>query len=370
MILCSNPKEQFLSHKNEIERAIQSVLNNGLYVLGEEVRLFEKEFASYIGVDFATGVGSGTEALHIALKACGVGLGDEVITVSHTAVATVSAIELCGATPVLVDIEPDFFTIDITKIEQAITKRTKAIIPVHLYGQPADLNPVIEIAKKHNLFVIEDCAQAHGAYYYNKKVGSIGDIGCFSFYPTKNLGALGDGGAVVTNNPEIARKIKILREYGWQNRYISDFSGWNTRLDELQAAILRVKLKYLDSDNRSRINASALYLEGLNSIEIGLPAKRNNVTHVYHLFVVRIKKRNLLQNYLKERNINSLIHYPLPIHLQPAYIKLSLNRNKSDFFETEKAANEILSLPIYPELQEIEIHYIIDQIKKFFLNTK
>lgn len=364
MVLCANPKAQFLSHKNEIDQAIQKVLNNGWYILGEEVKLFEKEFAKYIGSDFVIGVGSGTEALHIALRACNVGNGDEVITVSHTAVATVSAIELCGGTPVFVDIEPDYFTIDVTKIEQAITEKTKAIVPVHIYGHPADLNPIIAIAKKYNLFLIEDCAQAHGAVYNGKKVGSIGDIGCFSFYPTKNLGAIGDGGAVVTNNSRLAEKVRLLREYGWKDRYVSSISGWNSRLDELQAAILRVKLKYLDSDNKLRENIAAKYFDNLKLTDLILPLKKENVLHVYHLFVVRSKKRDELKSYLKENNINTLIHYPVPIHLQPAYKYLACG--KATLYETERAAKEILSLPIYPELKENEVYDVIDEIKKFF----
>jgi dTDP-4-amino-4,6-dideoxygalactose transaminase len=364
VILCSNPQQQYLSKKKEIDQAIQRVLDSGWYILGEEVRSFEKEFARFIGAEFAVGVGSGTEALHIALRAAGVDVGDEVITVSHTAVATVCAIELCGATPVFVDIEPDYFTIDVTKIEQAITKKTKAIIPVHIYGHPADLDPIVSLAKKHNIFLVEDCAQAHGAVYHGKKVGSIGDIGCFSFYPTKNLGAFGDGGAVVTNNSELAEKVRLLREYGWKERYVSKISGWNTRLDELQAAILRVKLKYLDEDNTLRENISVLYSEHLKSTDLILPLKKENVRHVHHLFVVRLKKRDALKSYLKEKQIGALIHYPVPIHLQPAYAYLA--HAKTNLSETEKAANEILSLPIYPELKQAEVHTVVDAIKKYF----
>jgi dTDP-4-amino-4,6-dideoxygalactose transaminase len=363
MILCSSPKAQFLSHKNEIDQAIQKVLNNGWYILGEEVQLFEKEFAQYIGTKYAIGVGSGTEALHIALKACGVSLGDEVITVSHTAVATVSAIVLCGATPVFVDIEPGYFNIDITKIEQVITKKTKAIIPVHLYGHPVDLTPIIAIAKKYNLFLIEDCAQAHGAVYHGKKVGSIGDIGCFSFYPTKNLGAIGDGGIVVTNDENLADKIKLLREYGWKEKHISSIAGWNSRLDELQAGILRIKLKHLDDENRLRKNIAAIYSENFKSTNLILPLKKENVSHVYHLYVIRSKKRDKLKSFLEGKNINALIHYPVPVHLQRAYKNIA--GEKRNLYETERASKEILSLPMYPELGENEVQYIIDVIKNF-----
>jgi len=252
MILCANPGAQYQAHKAEIDAAVARVLAGGWYILGEETRAFEAEFAAYIGVREAVGVGSGTDALQIALAACEIGAGDEVITVSHTAVATISAIEMAGATPVLVDIEPDFFTIDPAQIEAAITPRTKAIIPVHIYGQPANLDAVLEIASRHKLRVIEDCAQAHGAAFRGTRVGAHGDIACFSFYPTKNLGAIGDGGMVVTNDVALAERARLLREYGWAERYVSHISGRNSRLDELQAAILRVKLRRLDDDNQMR----------------------------------------------------------------------------------------------------------------------
>ena len=252
MILCSNPKAQYQAHKEEIDSAIQRVLDKGWYILGDETKAFESEFAAYIGVDHGIGVGSGTEALHIALAACGIGLGDEVITVSHTAVATVAAIELAGATPVLVDIDPDYYTLNPDKLESAISPRTKAIIPVHLYGQPADLTPILEIARQHGVLLIEDCAQAHGAMYGGRRIGAWGDIACFSFYPTKNLGALGDGGMVVTNDSALAERARLLREYGWAERYVSSIPGLNSRLDEVQAAVLSVKLRFLDADNEAR----------------------------------------------------------------------------------------------------------------------
>src|SRR6266566_5419658 len=311
MILCCNPQAQYLAHKSEIDAAVARVLQKGRYILGEEVRAFETEFASYIGATHAIGVASGTEALHLALVACGIGRGDEVITVSHTAVATVSAIEMAGATPVLVDIEPDFFTLDPRKLNAALTSRTKAIIPVHLYGQPVDIESVMEFAQQHGLRVVEDCAQAHGAKYGGQRIGSFGDVACFSFYPTKNLGAIGDGGMVVTSDPELAERAQLLREYGWSNRYVSQITGWNSRLDELQAAILRVKL----------------------------PA------------------------FLKSRDIGALIHYPVPVHLQPAYCD-RMSRN-NDLRETERAAREVLSLPIYPELSEAELLKVIGEIQTF-----
>ena len=276
MILCSNPKAQYLSHKDEIDAAIRRVLNGGWYILGEEVKAFEREFADYMGVSYGIGVGSGTEAIHLALACCGIGPKDEVITVSHTAAATVAAIELTGAVPVLVDIEPDFFTMDPDRLEAAITPRTKAIIPVHLYGQPADIDPVLQIAHRYHLRVIEDCAQAHGATYKNKRIGSFGDMACFSFYPTKNLGALGDAGMIVTGDKELAQKALLLRQYGWAQRYVSNLAGWNSRLDEIQAAVLRVKLRYLDEDNARRVRLAEIYEEKLCKNEAKLPKKRGN----------------------------------------------------------------------------------------------
>ena len=362
MILCSNPKAQYLSYKSEIDAAISRVLDSGWYILGSEVRLFEEEFASYIGVAHGIGVGSGTEAIHLALVACGIGRGDEVITASHTAVATVAAIELSGATPALLDIEPDYYTIDPRKIESAITLKTRAIIPVHIYGQPADMDPILEIAERYNLRVIEDCAQAHGSGYKGKRVGSIGDIGCFSFYPTKNLGALGDGGMVVTSNKELSKRAYLLREYGWTERYVSHFSGWNTRLDEIQAAILRVKLKHLNEDNSKRVHLAKIYDRELSTANLILAKLRENCTHVNHLYVVRSPKRDELLTFLKEKGIGASIHYPVPVHLQPAYKSL---HGCEELPETEKVAKEILSLPIYPELSESDIQMTIKTIIDF-----
>ena len=317
-------------------------------MLGEEVSLFEREFAAYVGVEHGVAVGSGTEALHLALAAAGVGPGDEVVTVAHTAVATVAAIELVGATPVLVDIEREFYTLDPSLLEQAVTPRTKAVIPVHLYGQPADLTPILRIARRHGLRVIEDCAQAHGAAYDGRRVGSCGDMGCFSFYPTKNLGAIGDGGLVVTGDAQLAGRVRSLREYGWSERYVSSISGWNSRLDEIQAAILRVKLRYLDEDNQRRMRLAAAYDEGLAGAGVATPRRRENVDHVYHLYVVRAAERDRLQAQLKAVGIGTLVHYPLPIHLQPAYAGRLQGREHLP--ETECAAREVLSLPMYPEL--------------------
>lgn len=364
MIFCSNPKAQYLTYKPEIKKAILRVLNKGQYILGQEVKSFENEFAQYIGVRYGIGVGSGTEALYIALKACGVGKDDEVVTVSHTAVATVVAIELCGAKPVLVDVEPDFYTLDPNKIKKAISKKTKAIIPVHLYGQPTDLTPILKLASQCRLKVIEDCCQAHGAVYKSKKVGSWGDIACFSFYPTKNLGAVGDGGMIVTDNKKLADRCFLLRQYGWKKRYVSYISGCNSRLDELQAAILRVKLRYLDKNNRLRREIALEYRSQLKNLDIVLPKERKNSLPVYHLYVIQTKLRDKLQKFLRRKGIQTLIHYPVPIHLQPAYknrIKIS-----GDLKITEEICNRILSLPIYPEIQNSSLNMVINAINCFF----
>jgi dTDP-4-amino-4,6-dideoxygalactose transaminase len=363
MILCANPKAQYSAHKTEIDNAIQQVLERGWYILGDEVRNFEAEFASYIGLNHSIGLGSGTEALHVALAACQIGPGHEVITVSHTAVATVAAIELAGATPVFVDIEPEFFTIDPGEFEAAITPRTRAVIPVHLYGQPVNLDLIMEIARKHNLRVIEDCAQAHGATYRGKRVGSFGDISCFSFYPTKNLGALGDGGLVCTNDAELAERARLLREYGWAERYVSHVAGWNSRLDEIQAAILRVKLRYLDQDNQKRARVADQYGEALSDSELTLPKVRENATHVFHLYVVRSSRRDQLQEFLRNRGISALVHYPAPVHLQPAYQERIARGN--GLSQTEQAARDILSLPMYPELSDAEVQQVIESIRDF-----
>jgi dTDP-4-amino-4,6-dideoxygalactose transaminase len=363
MIPQANPHAQYASHQAEIDQAIARVLDKGRYILGEEATAFEREFATYIGVHFGIGVGSGTEALHLALRACGVGPGDEVITVSHTAVATVSAIELCGARPVLVDIDPRSFTLDPNQLETAITPATRAIIPVHLYGQSADLEPILSIARQHDVRVIEDCAQAHGAMYRGRHTGAWGDIACFSFYPTKNLGAIGDGGFVATEDAQLAENARLLREYGWRERYVSDMAGWNTRLDELQAAILRIKLRTLDADNTRRRHLAALYDELLTASSVALPQAMSYGEHVYHLYVVQSARRDELQAFLKGRDIGTLIHYPLPVHLQPAY--RGRLGDVGSLPETERAANQVLSLPMFPELSEIEVQQVAEAIREF-----
>ncbi|MCJ7778202.1 MAG: DegT/DnrJ/EryC1/StrS family aminotransferase [Sedimentisphaerales bacterium] len=360
MIPAASPKAQYLSHKAEIDAVISRVLDKGWYILGEEVKAFEEEFAEYIGVSYGIGVGSGTEAIHLALKCLSIRQGDEVITVSHTAVATVAAIELTGAKAVFVDIEPNYYTLDATKLKAAITSKTKAIVVVHLYGQPADLEQIMKVARKHNLPIVEDCAQAHGARYKGRRVGSYGELACFSFYPTKNLGALGDGGMVVTNDAQLAQKARLLREYGWAQRYVSNFAGWNTRLDEVQAAVLRVKLKYLDEDNAKRAKLAGLYDEQLRDTDLILPKQRKNAEHIYHLYVVRSNKRNELLVFLKERGVGVSVHYPVPVHLQPAY-----DRGQNNLSETERVAKDILSLPMYPELTRAEIALVAGAIKEF-----
>ena len=364
MIRCANPLEQYNSYKEEIDTAISSVLTKGNYILGDEVKSFEQEFSDFIGVDYGIGVGNGTDALLVALKACGVGPEDEVITVSHTAVATATSIVMSGAKPVLVDIEPNFYSIDLSKLESAITEKTKAIILVHLYGCPAEIENIKKITKKHNIFLIEDCAQAHGAVYKDSKVGSFGDLSCFSFYPTKNLGAIGDGGMVLTKDDSLAERCFELREYGWKERYSSSTFGWNTRLDEIQAAILRVKLKYLDIDNKKRKRIAQMYKELLDDSIIELPKERKESSHVYHLFVIQSDNRDSLMEYLHQKDIFVNIHYPLPIHLQPFYKSILQTK---ELKITESIAKKILSLPMYPELLDEEVEEVSAAVNNFDL---
>jgi len=363
MILCSDPRAQYLRYKNDFDRAILQVLDSGIYIQGNEVRAFEEEFSRYVGVRYGISTGNGTEALYLALAASNIGLGDEVITVSHTAVATVAAIKMVRSVPVLIDIKPDLFTMDPAQIESAITPRTKAIIPVHLYGQPVEMDPILEIAKKYNLKVIEDCAQAHGARYRGTSVGAFGDFGCFSFYPTKNLGAFGDGGMVVTNNPQLAERLRLLKEYGWKTRYVSESFGINSRLDEIQAAILRLKLRNLDKDNQLRQKIAQRYIQQIKSPLIIHPYDAKDSESVFHLFVIRTRYRDALQKYLLESEVQTLVHYPVPVHLQPAYDKKCVIPNP--LLNTERISSEILSLPIYPELSSDDVNHITDLVEKF-----
>jgi len=360
-------KAQYNSIKNEIDEAIQRVLNTTSFIMGEELIKFEEEFALFCNAKYAIGVANGSDALILALRACGISEKDEVITVPHTFIATTEAITHVGGKVVFIDIDPKTYTIDVSKIEEKITEKTKAIIPIHLYGQPADMGTIMELAKKYNLRVIEDAAQAHGAKYKGKKVGPIGDVGCFSFYPGKNLGAYGDAGMVVTNNEEIAEKIKLLRNHGRiTKKYEHEIEGYSSRLDNLQAAILRVKLKYLDEWNDRRRNNAKKYDESLSKIDgIITPYEADYAKHVYHLYVIRTEKgRDKLREELKLKGVATGIHYPIPLHLQPAYSYLGYK--KGDFPVTEEYSQKILSLPMFAELTGGQIEEIVELVKDYF----
>lgn len=356
-------KRQYKNHKKEIDYAIQNVLDKGTFTLGEELEVFEKEFANFCEAKYCVGVASGTDALFLSLLAMGIGPGDEVITAPNSFIATALCVSMAGAKPVFVDIDSKTYNIDTTKIEEKITPRTKAIIPVHLYGQPADMGKIKEIAQKHNLKILEDACQAHGARYKGTRVGNFGDAAAFSFYPSKNLGAYGDGGAVITNNSEVAEKVLALRVFGGRERDYYQIKGINSRLDIMQAAILRIKLKYLDEWSEKRRQNAKLYNELLKAGVI-TPIVLENTDSVFHLYVIRASKRDELQKYLKEKEISTIVHYPIPIHLQPCYKELGYK--KGDFPEAEKASREILSLPIFPELKEEEIKYISQSIINFY----
>jgi len=363
MILCGNPGASYRAHRAEIDDAVRCVFDSERYILGGEVSAFEEAFANYLGTKHAVGVGNGTDALCLALRACGIGLGDEVITVSHTASATVAAIVMSGATPVFTDIQPDVYTLDPSKLPAALTKKTKAILPVHLYGQAADMSPILAFAKQHNLRVIEDCAQSTGGQYAGQKTGSLGDVGCFSFYPTKNLGAYGDGGMAVTRDPALADRLRRLRQYGWDKSNISCEAGVNSRLDELQAAILNAKLPCLDRDNAKRIAIADRYDRELVNTGLTLPARRTDGQHVFHLYVIRSRGQEALLAHLKSQGVYALAHYPVPAHLQPAYTNYA--PESGALAETERAAKEVVSLPIYPELTLAEQQQVIDAVRKF-----
>lgn len=385
-------RRQYDCIKDELARAVANVHQKGRYILGDNLRAFEDEFANYCGCRFGIGVGSGTDAIFLSLLACGIKTGNEVITVPNTAVPTVCAISMTGAKPVFVDVDEKTYNMDPEELRKLLDKRykmsdirkIKAIIPVHLYGQPADMDPILEIARTYNLKVIEDACQAHGAVYYSKKsnekkaenqitnndsrimtrrVGSFGHAVAFSFYPTKNLGCYGDGGMVVTNNEGIFRKVRMLRNYGQTDRYHHEIKGINSRLDELQAAILRVKLKYLDSWNKKRKNIAEIYDNSIRAVDIIKPIEASYGSHVYHLYVIRKSKREKLQNYLKQKGVTTLIHYPIPVHLQKAYE--DLGAKEGVFPISENCSKEVLSLPIYPELEKEEIIKIVDLINNF-----
>lgn len=355
-----------ITHHFEIQDAINAVLVSNSFILGERLIQFENEYAKFNQVDFCAGVGNGYDALVLAMKALEIGEGDEVIMPCHTFIATVLAISSVGAKPVFVDVEPQYYTLDTDLIESKINSKTKAIIPVHLYGQACEMDKILSLAKKYSLFVIEDCAQAHGALYKGKKVGSFGHINSTSFYPTKNLGALGDGGAILTNDKALYDRVLQLRNYGSSEKYIHQVIGGNSRLDEIQAAILSVKLTYLDNWNVERQQIASWYFEGFQDFsEVILPLINPNSTHVFHLFTIRTQKRNDLQKYLKLKGIETGIHYPIPLHLQAAYSHLGFK--KGDFPFTELISETTLSLPLFIGMKEEQVHRVIDVVKSFFV---
>lgn len=355
-------KAQYQSIKPEIEAAIARVLETGQYVLGDEVSAFEREFAAYCGAAHGVALNSGTSALQLALLAAGVGPGDEVITVPFTFVATAAAIGYTGARVVFVDIDERSLTMDASQIEKAITARTKAIVPVHLYGQTADMGPIRTVAARHGLAVIEDAAQAHGAKYGDQPAGSLGDMGCFSFYPSKNLGAYGEGGMVVTSNAGFAEKIRVLRDWGQQKKYQHDVRGFNARMDGFQGAVLRVKLRHLPVWTARRRSLARLYHKGLGATALTLPTEMPYATHVYHLYTVRTPDRDGLQTALRADGVATALHYPIPVHLQPAYADLGLTRGS--FPIAERAAAEVLSLPMFPEMTGAQIDAVIGAVQR------
>jgi dTDP-4-amino-4,6-dideoxygalactose transaminase len=352
---------QYRALKPEIDAAVATVFENAQFILGPAVAAFERDFASFCHASEAIGVNSGTSALHLSLLAAGVGPGDEVITVPFTFVATVAAIEYAGATPVLVDVEPEFLTMDPAKLEAAITPRTKAIIPVHLFGQPADMDPIMAIANKHGLVVIEDACQAHGSEYKGRRCGSIGQLACFSFYPGKNLGAYGEGGAVVTSDPDLARKIRSLRAWGEEVRYEHKYRGFNYRMDGVQGAVLGVKLRHLEAWTEARRRNAAEYARRLADTSVKPLSARRDVRHVYHLYVVRLQQRDVWRDRLNEAGVQTGVHYPIPVHLQPAY--RDLGYNAGDFPVCEQASREVLSLPMFPELTAEQIATVASALR-------
>lgn len=356
----ADPQANYRAQQAAIDAAIRRVLDSGQYILGAETRAFETEFAAYIGQPYGVGVANGTDALALALRACGVDATREVITVAHTAVATIAAICQTGATPVCIDIDPHTLTLDPDHLAAALTPRTRAIVPVHLYGQPANLAAICTFAERHGLYVIEDCAQAHGAVYQNRRVGAWGHLAAFSFYPTKNLGALGDGGLIVGSNPALSARLLALRQYGWDDNRISQSDGVNSRLDELQAAVLRVKLRTLDADNARRHARAAQYTARLASTGLLLPTPPADSVHAYHLYVVQHANRDHLRAFLAERGIGSAIHYPVPAHLQPGYRERV--RVVGPLTHTERAAQTVLSLPLYPELSPSAVDQVADAL--------
>ena len=356
-------RAQHDSIREELFDAITRVIDASAFIMGPAIKEFEPKFAEFCGVKHAIGVSSGTSALHLALWALEIGIGDEVITVPNTFIATAEAITMRGAKVVFVDIDPTSFTMDVAKLEAAITPRTKAILPVHLHGHPADMDSLMEIARKHSLKVIEDCAQAHGASYAGRPVGTIGDVGCFSFFPAKNLGAMGDAGAVTTNDDAIAHKVALLCNHGREGKYEHEMIGFNERMDNIQAAILNVKLPNLNNWNEQRRVHAAQYRLELAGANVVLPEVKPGCVHAHHLFVIRYPKRDELQKFLKARQIATGIHYPIPLHLQPAYADLGYK--EGDFPATEAAARQILSLPMYPEMTREMVTEVASAVKEW-----
>jgi dTDP-4-amino-4,6-dideoxygalactose transaminase len=367
---------QYKKIKGEILSATQRVYEKGRFILGGEVSAFEKEFSHYCGVRYGVGVGSGTDALYLALKAVGIGEGDEVITVANSFVATALAISFTGAKPLFVDIDPKAYTMDPNSLELLLKRqkakesgrKIKAILPVHLYGHPADMDSITEVASRYDLIVIEDACQAHGAKHGRRRVGSLGAMGCFSFYPTKNLGGYGDGGMVVTNHQKYDQKLRLLRCYGERKKYQHILKGHNSRLDEIQAAILRVKLKYLDQWNRERRRKAKLYTQMLSSLEVACPSEKKGVRHAFHLYTIKTRKRDFLQAFLNKKGIQTLIHYPILIPLQKAYQELGYRRR--DLPLTGEWSRKILSLPFFPEMKESEMEEVSQQIKIFLMGNR
>jgi dTDP-4-amino-4,6-dideoxygalactose transaminase len=353
---------QYASIQIEVQQAIDRVFKSGQFVLGDEVAAFESEFASYVGAAHGVAVNTGTSALHLALLAAGIGAGDEVITVPFTFVATVAAIGYTGARAVLVDIDPRTFTMDVTQLEAAITPRTKAIVAVHLYGQPADMDPILAIARARGLVVIEDACQAHGAEYRGRRAGGLGDFGCFSFYPGKNLGACGEGGMVVTNSANHAHTMQMLRDWGQSTKYHHVLPGFNYRMEGLQGAILRVKLRHLDKWTEARRACARLYDQLLADSPVETPIEAAYARHVYHVYAIRTEGRDRLQQTLRADGVHTGIHYPIPVHLQPAYS--SLGYGAGDFPHAERAARDVLSLPLYPELSEAQIESVVAAVQR------
>jgi len=360
MIPIIDLKAQYQSLKADIDSAVERVLTNASYILGPEVEAFEKEFAAYCESNTAIGTSSGTSALHMAMLGLGVKPADEVITVPFTFIATVSAIDYSNAAPVFVDIDPNTYTMDPTQLERAITPKTKLIVPVHLYGQPADMDPILSIAKKYGVPVLEDAAQAHGATYHGRRAGALGDAAIFSFYPAKNLGACGEGGAITTSNLDAEKMIRMLRDWGQPKKYLHELRGFNYRLEGIQGAILRVKLRHLETWTERRRTIAGRYDGAFRPLGVQVPAVRADVRHVYHIYALRVRNRPKFAELMNERGVSTAIHYPTPVHLQPAFAHLGYK--PGDFPASEQAAAEVLSIPIYPEMTDAQVDQVIDAV--------